>query len=115
MPAKKKAPKRDDAFVDYPTVEDLVTGPDPDEDEDLYLAPLVEPTMPGVWWFLYLAIAIFCAGLAVNVCQMGIDWAVTTYQSDKFMRWQEDQIRQYQNEHPGSHPHTKDFDSDANL
>ena len=115
MPSKKRT-KRDDAFVDYPpSVEDLVTGPDPDDEEDLVVLDEEGLVLSNFWWFAYLAIAIFCAGLAVNVCQMGIDWAVTTYQSDKFMRWQEDQIRQYQNEHPGSHPHTKDFDSDANL
>ena len=83
MPSKKKAPKHDDAFVDYPV----------EEPEDLFLAPLVEPTMPGLRWFAYLAIAIFCAGLAVNVCQMALDYAVTTYESNKFMQWQEDQLK----------------------
>jgi hypothetical protein len=103
VPAKRK--KRDDAFVDY------LVGEEP---EDLLLAPPDDGLVirSNFWWFAYLAAAIFCAGLAVNVCQMGIDYAVTTYESNKFMRWQEDQINQYQHEHPGSHPHTKDFDSD---
>ena len=103
MPSKKKAPKLDDAFVDYPVT-----------DEDLFLEP-IEPEAGQFKWFLYLAIAIFCAGLAVNVCQMAIDYTVTAYQSEKFMRWQEDQIKQYEQEHPGSHPHTKDYPGDTNL
>ena len=57
---------------------------------------------------LTLALGIVIGGTAVNVLQMGLDYAVTMYTSAKFMQWQDDQIKQYQEEHPGSHPETKD-------
>lgn len=64
-------------------------------------------------WYLVLTLALglFIGGMAVNIVQMGLDYAVTAYTSDKFLQWQDDQIRQYEHEHPGSHPETKDFHS----
>jgi hypothetical protein len=60
-----------------------------------------------------LVLAIFlgmtASGIAVNTIQMVVDYEVTAYTSRAFLQWQDDQIKKYEQENPGSHPSTKDF------
>lgn len=65
-------------------------------------------------WMVILTIALglFIGGTGVNLVQLSIDYGTQWWINHKLLEMQQEDIRDYEKNHPGSHPETKDFHVD---